>query len=296
MKYVLAVSGGVDSVVLLDKTANDARFRADNFGTALWPDDFMVAHFNHGIRPMTSDRDAQFVGDLAQQYSVSFVLGREQLGPGASEELARERRYYFLQSVAAANQAVIVTAHHQDDLIETVVMNLIRGTGWRGLTPMHGRQIVRPLLGLSKFELINYALAANLNWVEDETNQSMNYFRNRIRFALRNLTKKQRCQMMTLINRQWQYRDQIEAEDISLVGEYFTKTADGYRARRYDLIMMPDSVALELLHVVTDGLLLTNQLKDCLMFVKLAHPGKRLIFGSLTLVVTKVDFNIKLAV
>src|SRR5690606_16183672 len=109
MKYLVAVSGGIDSVVLLDKLASE--------GTH----ELVVAHFDHGIRK-ESFLDAQFVERLSKKYGVPFETRREELGKYASEELARERRYAFLREMAAKHDATIVTAHHMNDIAETIAI------------------------------------------------------------------------------------------------------------------------------------------------------------------------------
>ena len=107
MKYIVAVSGGVDSMVLLDMMVRAGA------------GELVVAHFDHGIRP-DSHHDAAFVKKIAEQYGLPFESRREVLGETASEALARERRYAFLRHVAKKHNAQIVTAHHLDDLVETV--------------------------------------------------------------------------------------------------------------------------------------------------------------------------------
>ena len=134
MRYVVAVSGGVDSVVLLDMVAQEVA-----------PQRLIVAHFDHGIRPESAD-DAAFVKSLAKQYGLTFETKREELGANASEELAREHRYAFLRDVAKRYSATIMTAHHADDIIETIAINMTRGTGWRGLAVLDSPGIERPLL------------------------------------------------------------------------------------------------------------------------------------------------------
>src|SRR5690606_32014455 len=117
-KHVLAMSGGVDSVVLLHQ-----------YWQEQGSEGLVVAHFDHGIRT-DSSADARFVEALAASYGIKFESRREELGSSASEAWARERRYHFLREVADSHQAVLVTAHHGDDLIETIAINLSRGTGW----------------------------------------------------------------------------------------------------------------------------------------------------------------------
>ena len=148
MKRVVAVSGGVDSVVLLDMLAAEGV-------------NIVVAHFDHGIRP-DSAADARFVKALAARYGVEYIGKREELGADASEELARERRYAFLHEVAQKHHAKLVTAHHLDDLIETIALNMRRGTRWQGLRAMSDERIERPLLKRTKSELIAYALETRL--------------------------------------------------------------------------------------------------------------------------------------
>lgn len=169
-KYVVAVSGGVDSVVLLDLLARQP-------GVEL-----VVAHFEHGIRT-DSDEDRKTVQAAAARYKLPFVFERGNLGAETSEEKARQARYSFLRKVMAGRQAqAIITAHHQDDLIETAVINLLRGTGLKGLGGVRsGGELVRPLLGVNKSELLQHAKTHNLHWREDSTNADERYLRNYIR-------------------------------------------------------------------------------------------------------------------
>jgi tRNA(Ile)-lysidine synthase len=172
-RYVVAVSGGVDSVVLLHLLRNHPEHR------------LTVAHFDHGIRPESAD-DERFVRDLAQIYRMPYVFKRASLGPEASEAQAREARYDFLQAIrAAAGADAVLTAHHQDDVLETAIHNIIRGTGRRGLTSLKSTDIIkRPLLGIPKADILEYALRNNLQWREDSTNAQDIYTRNYIRHHL----------------------------------------------------------------------------------------------------------------
>jgi len=168
--YVVAVSGGVDSVVLLDllnKQVNET---------------YVVAHFDHGIRSDSSD-DAAFVAELARKYENKFFTKRVELGPHASEAAARQARYDFLHEVKQQVGAnAIITAHHQDDVLETAVINLLRGTGRRGLTALRNTpDVFRPLLNMPKSSLLAYAAQHNLSWREDSTNHEDHYTRNYIR-------------------------------------------------------------------------------------------------------------------
>lgn len=177
-RYVVAVSGGVDSVVLLDclvasnpELVNEGKL--------------IVAHYDHGIRE-DSIKDALFVEELAEKYGLQFVVGHGGLGANASEETARNARYKFLNLIKVQNRAeAIITAHHQDDVIETAYINLIRGTGRKGLTSLKSRPgILRPLISKDKIEILEYAKNKNLLWHEDLTNKEDKYLRNRVRKVL----------------------------------------------------------------------------------------------------------------
>lgn len=166
MKKILAISGGIDSTVMLHKYKDDP--------------DVIVAHFNHGTRP-SADTDESFVRDLAKSYNLPFVSQKENLGPDCSEATARTRRYNFLRQIATKHKGEIYTAHHQDDLIESILINLIRGTGWRGLVPLSDPTIQRPLLGLTKSDIYKYATKNSLTFRQDPTNTEPSYLRNRLR-------------------------------------------------------------------------------------------------------------------
>lgn len=172
-RYVVAVSGGVDSMVLLDLL------------TKLPKLELIVAHFDHGMRP-DSAADCQFVAEQAISYGLQFVSGSGSLGPTASEAKARAARYDFLRCVEQSESAsAIITAHHQDDVLETAIINLSRGTGRRGLTALSNRpDLVRPLLNIPKTELLDYASEASLIWREDASNANPRYLRNYIRHSL----------------------------------------------------------------------------------------------------------------
>jgi len=123
------------------------------------------------------------VSKATKKYGLKFEEGRGYLGSSASEEKARKARYDFLRKTKNKyNADKIITAHHQDDLIETTFINLVRGTGTRGLVSMQANaEILRPLLSLSKEDLIEYAVQNKLAWHEDITNNDEKYLRNYIR-------------------------------------------------------------------------------------------------------------------
>lgn len=252
VKYIVAVSGGVDSVVLLDVMSKVPSA------------DIIVAHFDHGIRPESHD-DALFVERLAVGYGFPFEGRREELGPKAGEALARERRYAFLQNLAAKHGARIVTAHHLDDVVETVAINLTRGTGWRGVAALHS-EVIRPLIDTPKSTLVAYARRKGLEWREDSTNATDAYLRNRIRAQARDLPLDSKRQLRALHAEQRALRRQLEREAHQLVGE-------GPQYSRYLLSHMGDKAATECLWVIFGGALTRPQLARALRAVKTAKPG-----------------------
>lgn len=258
MTYIVAVSGGVDSVVLLDMVAK------------IGSHEIVVAHFDHGIRE-ESDADARFVAALAHRYSLPFEYLREELGPQASELIARERRYRFLRSLAKKYNARIMTAHHMDDMVETIVINNERGTGWRGLSVLSAKDIERPLLGLSKREVYEYALHHGLEWVEDATNTSEKYHRNRVRKRTQLLNSASKEALANLREEQIKLAVLLDEETTRLLGVI--------NDTRYFYQMIDYAEAIELLRARTDGRLTRPQCVLLWMAIKTARPGKRLECG-----------------
>lgn len=255
MKYLVAVSGGVDSVVLLDMLVKRRQ------------SELIVAHFDHGIR-LDSRDDATFVKALAKKYGLQFVSKREELGARASEELARKQRYAFLRNEAKKHAAGIVTAHHRNDLIETIAINIYRGTGWRGVAVFGAKEIVRPLLGMRKAELYDYALKNGLEWVEDSTNHEQTYLRNRMRAKLAVLPDVFEENLVRLWKEQTLLADKIDEETHTLLKQPYS---------RYFFVSIEPAVALELLRALIRkevGTTFTHpQLERALLAIKTAQPG-----------------------
>ncbi|MCB9820241.1 tRNA lysidine(34) synthetase TilS [Candidatus Nomurabacteria bacterium] len=258
MRYIVAVSGGVDSVVLLDMMARSSMSV------------LAVAHFEHGIRGENSKSDARFVERLSQKYRLNFEIKHGNLSKYASESEAREKRYSFLRDLAKKYEAKIVTAHHMDDLVETVAINIRRGTGWRGLAVLAAEDVYRPLLGMRKKDIYDYALAHNLEFVEDETNHSDDYLRNRIRRQTGKLNRETVKEIADLRNKQCELSGEISKQ--------LNNFSDGFS--RYFMTMIDDGVAIEILRRQTSSGLTTPQLRAVLLGIKTAKAGKVLEVGS----------------
>ena len=253
VKRVIAVSGGVDSVVLLHMMSK--KYPASSL---------VVAHVDHGIRLDSSD-DASFVRQLAKMYDCEFRQGTFELGEQASELEAREVRYKFLHSLAEEYQAPIYTAHHLDDIVESMAINLTRGTGWRGMAVMSATGVERPLARLFKAELLQYAREHQLSWREDSTNQTDKYLRNRLREKLSDFSDDKKLQLLAIWSRQQQLATEIDSEARSLATN-----------KRHFYIMSHKLEAMEVLrsYLAMHGVSLTRpQLERVLMDIKVKRSG-----------------------
>ncbi len=182
-KLLVAVSGGVDSIVLCELCKQAAL-------------DFSMAHCNFQLRGEESDRDEEFVKNIGEKYGVKVFIKKFETEKYALEtkcsiqEAARELRYSWFDELVnpTTNKTYdhLLTAHHLDDNIETIAMHFFRGTGLHGLTgiPMANKYIKRPLLNYSKEELMTFAEENNLAFVEDSSNKSLKYTRNYFRNEL----------------------------------------------------------------------------------------------------------------
>jgi len=183
-RVLVAVSGGVDSIVLLHllyELGEDLKI------------DLIVAHLDHGIRGAESRADAAFVAAEAEKLGIPLILEARDVPWYATEkrlsleEAAREVRYRFLEETAVKVGAErIALGHQQDDLVETLLINLIRGAGLaglRGMAPVRGR-FIRPLIDCSRAEIEAFAREHRLEYRQDRTNLERKYLRNRVRLEL----------------------------------------------------------------------------------------------------------------
>lgn len=188
-RAIVACSGGVDSVVLLELMRryyqiSDAQDRLE------------VIHFNHNQRPKNETRrDREVVQGFCEKYKIPFHFQDLGLAPGTSEQVMRQARYEALALHTKSSRATVFTAHHADDDLETYLFRLLRGTDPSSIRGIHERavrkvgshgrlRLARPLLQISKSDLIGFANKNGLSWNEDTTNSETRFARNRIRHEL----------------------------------------------------------------------------------------------------------------
>lgn len=179
-KILLAVSGGADSVVLL------VLFLKAGFNIA-------IAHCNFKLRDEDSDKDEKFVRNLAAKYKIPLFIKTCEVKEYSDshnisiEMAARELRYNWFEQITVENKFdKIATAHHSDDSVETILLNLSRKTGIRGLVgiPEKNGKIIRPLLFASKSEILEYCDKNKIEFRTDKTNFETNFQRNKIRHLI----------------------------------------------------------------------------------------------------------------
>lgn len=271
--YVVAVSGGVDSVALLHLLhAKNLAAAASGKPTAM----LIVAHFDHGIRPDSAE-DRKLVQGMAEAYGLQFVYDEGKLGADTSEANARLARYKFLNRVMkASNSQAIITAHHQDDLIETAILNLLRGTGRKGLTSLSSRiSLRRPALHVPKQALIDYALDQGLTWHEDSTNSDPRYLRNYVRnYILPKVDDESKQKLKNIIAK---LQIQNRELDQALVNALHMQSESGKIDRAW-FNQLPHNVAKEVMAtwLRSHGWTKINRpgLEKLVVAAKVAHAGK----------------------
>lgn len=182
-KIVVGVSGGSDSVALLHLLNEFEELKLD----------LVVVHVNHKLRDEESERDEQFVRAVADELHLKFEYKEvdtkkfKEINKLSLEDAARRLRYTFFKDILEKYSAnKIATAHTLDDQVETVLIRLMRGSGSLGLSairPVSGN-IIRPLISIKKSEIKEYLVSKNISWIEDSSNTSNIFLRNRIRKEL----------------------------------------------------------------------------------------------------------------
>lgn len=211
-EVVCALSGGADSTALL-------------FALYLLREKFQftlsAAHFNHNLRGEESDRDEQFARSLCERYDVPLYVGTAEVKAGKKglEAAAREARYAFFATLPGK----IATAHTANDNAETVLLHLVRGTGLKGLggiAPVNGK-IIRPMLNVTRNDVVAFLQEYCLTWVQDSSNDTDGFLRNRLRHHVMPLLEQENPRLaenlsaMALILRQDEHFLQQQAKQHS---------------------------------------------------------------------------------
>jgi tRNA(Ile)-lysidine synthase len=239
-KLLLAVSGGVDSMVLADL------FR-------LLPFEIAIAHCNFNLRDKESAGDQHFIENYAVKNKIPiFVAQFDTLTFATDYKLsiqvaARQLRYnWFYELLENENFDYVLTAHHADDNLETFLINLSRGTGLEGLTgiPPQNDKIIRPLLVFSRGEIENYAEANHIQWREDSSNASDKYLRNKLRHQVVPVFKELNPSLLDSFQNTVQYLGQAQSlvDDASRIiyRKVVTEEDNQKRINMVELLQLPN--------------------------------------------------------
>lgn len=227
---LLAISGGVDSIVLLDALANGLGHRRKNTDTSKITDlinrfidennlvKIELAYADH-LQRSDTDLDIKAIGQLAKKFDLKLNRAKLDLPKDSSEQLARDKRYRALEEIRQKRCLDhIITAHHADDVLETALINLTRGTGPKGISALRHQEegLWRPFLYrlqediyITKQDILDYAEQQGLSWHEDSTNSSDKYLRNRIRHKLDQHSEEEKTKLLRLISNNLQLRQEI---------------------------------------------------------------------------------------
>ncbi|MCU0444272.1 MAG: tRNA lysidine(34) synthetase TilS [Microscillaceae bacterium] len=265
-RILLAVSGGVDSMVMLDLFAQS-------------PFQFAVAHCNFGLRGADADGDEAFVKQTTEKHKVLyfsklFDTKEYAESQGISTQMAaRDLRYaWFNELLTKEKFDFLATAHHQNDNLETILLNLLRGTGiagLRGILPKQGK-IVRPLLAATRQEIREYATQTQMQWREDYSNWENKYRRNQLRNEIIPTLKK--------INPNLDYSIQQTAERMRAIENIFKKQVEKTREKVINSSESVIYIQIEPLKKITEGLI---QLAEILKTYGFHYQQTKEIWASL---------------
>ena len=277
-RILCAVSGGADSMCLLHLLHSRGR-------------DVVAAHFEHGIRGEESLRDAAFVQSWCRERGIPCVIGHGD-APGYAaqqglslEEAARVLRYRFLEETVAAQDCdYIATAHNGDDQVETVLLNLTRGAGALGLSgiPPRRGKIIRPLLGVSRREIEDYLEKNAVPHVEDSSNESDDYSRNRIRHRVTPVLREINPGLNEAVGRTARLLAQDEDCLSGLARDFIERFYDGESLPAEKLLALHGAVASRVVRRLCRGSLSMEQVEAVLSLARsrelkyLDLPGQRL--------------------
>jgi len=273
---LICVSGGADSMCLFEAM----RHISYELGFSI-----AVAHYNHELRGDESDRDETFVMDVCEEHGITFYSGRGDVNNYAKkrglgiEEAARDMRYeFFFDTAEKAGAVRIATAHTMDDNAETIIINLARGTGANGMSgiPPVRDNVIRPLLHITRDEVMDFIDERDIPYVDDSTNGLEIYTRNKVRHAIIPLIRE--------INPRFNEAASTAAEIFRADEEFITDIADlfvqdccvGLTANAADIAVLPFSVSSRVIRKLYGGNLSFNHVKDVLALCAGENPSASL--------------------
>lgn len=273
--YVLAVSGGIDSMVLFDL------FLKHKYK-------FVVVHFNHQKRK-ESIHDHQLIEDLCHRHSIPYHYIKLNIKNGNFQESSRNARILNLEEIADTYKTkYIVTAHHLDDLAETVLMKLIRGSNLLGYSGMqavtHIDQYIylKPLLNYSKSDIQSYQKSHDLKYLEDHTNLEDTYLRNRIRHHVLPMLKDENDVLNHFKN--FSHQSYLAADYIRTQSKQFLNLDLSFKLNEFNLLH--NAVKMDIISLVFETLVIDKTFKKITTILKQLASNKPNI--SITL---SKDFN-----
>lgn len=276
-KYVIAVSGGVDSMTLLDMIYKQQGAES-----------IIAAYFDHQQRDKDQiAADISVIRQYCKQRNIQFITNKY-TGLGRSEADLRRARYDFLFDVlTSANYNKIITAHHKNDLLETALINILRGTYFRGLNSIANEGVlIRPLLKFWKYQLVEYANENNLTWHEDITNSDQTILRNYVRYVIlpRIEAAGKTRELYRLIDRQRQINNKID-DLMPTVMRSLSATSKEHTLNRQKFICTPHLVSMQVMNdfIKTNTAsveIATNKLLKIVIFAKTAKPDRSIDISS----------------
>ena len=262
-KVVVGVSGGPDSVCLLSILYE----LKDEFQIEL-----IAAHFEHGLRPGEDEKETDFVRSFVQSLGIPFEYEKAEKdikdGKGSLEEKARVIRYRFLEKVKNKyNANKIALGHNKNDQAETVIMRLLRGSGLEGLKgipPVRDKVIIRPIIGLTRDEILYYLNKKGLHYVSDSSNMDITFLRNKIRHKLIPLLKTYQPNVIETLAK--------TAEILFIEDDFLSSEAEKWVKQNSCIVEEAIILSINTFNRVHPAL--KNRILRCLIKKKLGHTKK----------------------